>query len=165
LGDGVSNELIYDSDSSPICKAIDVNVGIVHKSRSQKQTANCRHPIFGFAPKTAICDRAPSVIAPPYFAGTSPPTPKAYRDATQRASGRRRPAVNSPHCNCLDAAGPRVEEPTPGLSVQGRHSGGGMHYALGYVCPAAGRFFARLRQTAPAPCSTFHLLHALWDTP
>jgi hypothetical protein len=26
LGDGVSNELIYDSDSSPICKAIDVSV-------------------------------------------------------------------------------------------------------------------------------------------
>jgi hypothetical protein len=26
-------------------------------------------------------------------------------------------------------------------------------------------FFARLRQTAPAPCSTFHLIHVLWNTP
>ena len=65
----------------------------------------------------------------------------------------------------LDGAGPRVAEPTPGLSIRGRHSGGGMHYAWGYLCPAARRFFAPLRQTAPAPRSTFHLIDALWDTP
>ena len=49
-------------------------------------------------------------------------------------------SVEDCHDIHFDGARLHVEEPASGLSVRGRHSGGGMHDAWGYVCPAAGRF-------------------------
>jgi hypothetical protein len=98
-------------------------------------------------------------------------TPKASRDATQRASGRRCPTVSPPRT----ATASTEQVPAWRSLLLASPSGGGTLVA---ACTTRGgtsapqpddlctiaTFVARIRQTTPAPCSTFHLMHALWTT-
>ena len=76
-------------------------------------------------------------------------------------------SVEDCHDIRLDGADPRVEEPTPGLSVRGgtlvavgTTRGGTSAPQQDDLCTIA-TFVAGMQQMIPAPCSTFYLMHAL----